>query len=372
MRVLTTHDLGAVVREFALSGEFLDGAPYGNGHINDTYAVRFRQGDETIRYVLQRINHGIFQDVPRLMENIQRVTDHLRAAFRRQPGNDARRETLTIIPARDGRSYWRDAAGNWWRMYVFIEQAQTVEVVQTPEQAYEAAKTFARFQKLLRDLPPPRLHDTIPDFHHTPKRFRALEQAIASDPRNRAAEGKPEIDFALAREPQTRVLVDLQHAGSLPERITHNDTKINNVLLDERDGRGVAVIDLDTVMPGLVLYDVGDQIRTSSCTGTEDETKLTQVSLRLELFDALVRGYLEEAREFITGQELDYLVFSGRLITFEIGIRFLTDYLNGDRYFKSHRPGHNLERARTQFARLRAMERAESEMEQTVARYRAG
>ncbi len=369
-QALSSAALGAVFANFAVAGEYLDGAPYGNGHINDTYAVRVRQASTVVRFILQRVNHAIFKDVPSLMANIERVTAHLRAKFAAWPGHDPRRETLTLIPTRAGGMFHQDAGGSFWRVYVFIEDAQTIEIAERPEQPYEAARAFARFQMLLDDLPGARLHDTIPNFHHTPQRFAALERALERDPQNRAATAGPELAFARQRRDQVSVLVDEAAAGRLPERITHNDTKINNVMLDARDGRGLAVIDLDTVMPGLVLYDFGDQVRTTTCTGSEDETDLSRVTFRLDLFTALVRGYLDEIGGFLTPRELDHLAFCGRLITFEIGIRFLTDYIEGDVYFKTCRPGHNLERARTQFARVAAMEAQQSAMEDTVARHR--
>lgn len=366
-------DLRAVTAAFALPGAFLSGAPYGNGHINDTFAVQVRDaGGGGRRFILQRINHAIFTDVPRLMANIERVTTHLQAKFAGWPGHDPRQETLTLVPTRTGASFLHDAAGHFWRMYVFIEGARTLEVAEHPAQAREAARAFARFQRLLADLPPPRLAETIPGFHDTPRRFAALERSIAADRCNRAALAGPEIAFARAREALTPVVVAGLAAGTLPERITHNDTKINNVMLRTGDDCGQAVIDLDTVMPGSVLYDFGDQVRTTTCTGGEDERDLAQVRFRPELFEALVAGYLEEAGAFLTPGEVDLLAFCGRLITLEIGLRFLTDFLDGDVYFRTRYPEHNLVRTRTQFARLRAMEAAADAMAAAVARSRRG
>ena len=368
---MAQHDVRSVLDQFPLAGAFVQAAPYGHGHINDTYAAEFRgTGGTPTRYILQRVNHTIFKDVPRLMENVQRVTEHLRCKFAAWPGHDPDRETLTVISTRDGKNHCRDERGNFWRVYAFLEGAHTVELVESPAQAFEAAKTFGRFQRLLADLAAPRLHDTIPDFHHTVKRFQALERSIEKDMHNRAVKACEQLEFACARKSMAGVLLEPLAAGRLPERITHNDTKINNVMLRDSDGTGSAVIDLDTVMPGLVLYDFGDQVRTSTCTGTEDEQELDKIVFRLELFAALVRGYLDEARGFLTPAEIDHLVVSGPLITFEIGIRFLTDYLDGDVYFKTRHPEHNLERARTQFARVRAMERARQEMDACVQRYR--
>ena len=364
------HDLQAVSRQFQIAGKFTEAVPYGTGHINDTYAVRFRTLGGTVRYIFQRVNHNIFRDVPRLMENIGRVTAHVRGKLAGVPGSDPDRETLTVIPSRDGAPFHRDPNGNFWRAYIFIEGARTFDIVESPAQAYEAAKAFGGFQKQLMDLSGPRLHETIPDFHHTPKRFAKLEQAIAKDVKNRAAKVNREIDFALAHKAMTGTLIDLLAKGELPERVTHNDTKINNVMLDDKTGRGVCVIDLDTVMPGLVLYDFGDQIRTTTFTGSEDEEDLGKVQFKLDLFEALIRGYLDAARDFLTPREVEFLAFSGKLITFEIGIRFLTDYLDGDVYFKTHKPDHNMYRSRVQFERVRLIEEQDEAAARIVAKYR--
>ncbi len=364
------HDLKPVMAQFQVPGEFLDAQPYGSGHINDTYLVRTQTAGGTVPWIVQRINHRIFRDVAGLMRNIRRVTEHLHARLAAIPGSDPSREALTIVPTREGRTHHEDPEGNFWRTYVFITGARTYDEVQSAAMARQAAFAFGRFQKLLMDLPPPPLMETIPDFHHTPSRFARFEAALAADCADRAAACRPEIEFALARKSMTPVLVDLMAAGSLPSRVTHNDTKINNVMIDDRDGRGICVIDLDTVMPGTVLYDFGDQVRTATGTAAEDERDLRKVRFQIEMFEALVRGYLEAARDFLVPAELEHLAFSGRLITFEIGLRFLTDYLEGDVYFKTHRPDHNLDRCRTQFEMVRQMEEQAHAMDRVVARYR--
>jgi len=234
--------------------------------------------------------------------------------------------------------------------------------VQSPAQAFEAAQAFGRFQSLLADLPAPRLHDTIADFHHTPKRFLALEHAIAADAVNRAAHAKPEIAFALRHQGMRSVLLE----ANLPERVTHNDTKFNNVMLDDATGAGICVIDLDTVMPGLALYDFGDMVRTTTSPVPEDERDLAKVTMQFPMFEALVRGYLTSASEFLTSAEKQHLAFAAKLITFEIGIRFLTDFLAGDTYFKIHREGHNLDRCRTQFKLVESIEQQETQMNRLV------
>jgi len=234
--------------------------------------------------------------------------------------------------------------------------------VQSTAQAFEAAQAFGRFQGLLADLPAPRLHDTIPDFHHTPKRFAALLDAISVDTANRAARAMPEIEFALRLEPITPVLLD----ANLPERVTHNDCKLNNVLLDDTTGAAVCVIDLDTVMPGLALYDFGDMVRTTTSPAMEDERDLSKVTMQFPMFEALARGYLASAGGFLTAAETDLLAFSGKLITFEIGLRFLTDYLRGDTYYKVHREAHNLDRCRAQFQLVRSIGQQEEPMQRLV------
>jgi hypothetical protein len=368
--VQMTHDLRQVASNFCIAGVFVDAVPYGSGHINDTYAVTFRQDCGWKRYILQRVNHMIFKDVPRLMDNIQRVTEHVRGKLLGIDGSDPERETLTVIPTVSGAPYHRDPRGNYWRAYMFIEDARTYDSVQRGSQAYEAARAFGTFQHFLLDLPSPPLHETIPDFHHTPRRFEKLEAAIGADTHNRARTAAAEIEFALARKSETGTLVDLLESGDLPARVTHNDTKINNVMLNDADGAGICVIDLDTVMPGTVLYDFGDQVRTTTATAAEDERDLSKVQFRLDMFESLVHGYLDAARAFLVPSELKHLGFCGRLITFEIGIRFLTDFLEGDVYFKTHRDGHNLDRCRTQFEMVRQMESQSEAVEEIVARYR--
>ena len=354
------HDVRGVARHLQIHGEFLGAEPYGSGHINDTYCVLFDQGGTRVRYIFQRINHNIFKHPVALMENIQRVTAHLGRKIAGEP--DESRRVLTLIPSRDGMAYHRDAEGNYWRAYIFIEKARTFDAVESTGQAFEAAKAFGQFQKLLADLPAPRLQDTIPDFHHTPKRFAALEKAIAADVANRARLAQPEIEFALRHQDICSVLLDAR----LPERVTHNDTKFNNVMLDDVTGKGVCVIDLDTVMPGLALYDFGDMVRTTTSPTKEDELDLTKVKMQFPMFEALARGYLSSAAGFLTPAEKKFLPFSGKLITFEIGIRFLTDFLAGDVYFKVHRDGHNLDRCRTQFKLVESIEQQTEQMNQLI------
>jgi serine/threonine protein kinase len=316
-------------------------------------------------YTLQRINHEIFKNPPAVMENIRRVTEHLQS--KSKPGPDGScRNALTVIPTKQGKDFHLDDNGNYWRMYIFIEKARSFEFITNPRHVYQAAKAYGVFQKSLDDFSGPRLNETIPDFHHTPKRIQALEDAIEKDILNRVCTARPEIDFALSCKEMANTLVDLYEKGEIPERITHNDTKLNNVLIDDKTGEGICVIDLDTVMPGLSLYDFGDLVRTATCPAAEDETDLSKVKMEMSLFESLSKGFMDGVEGRLTQTEKDYLVFSGKLITLEIGVRFLTDYLQGDIYFKTRRHPHNLERCRTQFKLVTSIGEREDEMNEFV------
>jgi aminoglycoside phosphotransferase (APT) family kinase protein len=354
-------NIQAVVRQFQVPGEFVSATPHGTGHINESWCVVVQPSGAPLRFLLQRMNTGIFTRPIELMQNIERVTVHLARQVEDQPDRD--RRVLTLIPALDGRGWLEDANGGYWRMYRFIERARSFDALDSTEQAFQAASAFGRFQQQLTTLPAPRLHDTIPDFHNTSKRLAALERSIAADAAGRAILAKPEIDFALARQSITTTLLD----ANLPERITHNDTKINNVLLDQESNEGICVIDLDTVMNGFAPYDFGDMVRTATSPAAEDERDLSRVELQFDFFSALVRGYLSTAGTFLTKKEKDLLAFSGKLITLEIGMRFLTDYLAGDTYYKVHRDGHNLDRCRTQFKLVESIERQEEKMSRFVS-----
>ncbi|MBL7016444.1 MAG: aminoglycoside phosphotransferase family protein, partial [Kiritimatiellales bacterium] len=330
-------------------------APYGSGHINDTYRVVYEQDGQEVHYIHQRINKNIFKNVPGLMENIGRVTRHQRKKFEEAGADEIDRRVLTLVPTVDGKDYFVDAHGDFWRTYVFVEDAVGIDVIENTDQAYESAKAFGEFQCQLANMPG-RLNDTIPNFHHTRSRYNTLMQAIAEDTHGRAANVQAEIAFAKAREEIVDVVIDLMASGEIPERVTHNDTKLNNVLIDTTTGKGMCVIDLDTVMPGSVLYDFGDMIRTTTNQAAEDEPDLSKIEMNVDYFEALVKGYLETASGFLTPKERELLPFSGQLITFEIGLRFLTDYLQGDVYFKTHRDGQNIDRCRKQFKMVESME----------------
>ncbi len=320
----------------------METAGYGNGHINDTYLVTMP------RYILQRINTSIFSNPDQLMENIENVTGFLREKIAAD-GGDPDRGTLTIVPTKDGGRYYRLDEANVFRVYRFVEGTKTIEDSKTPGDLYEAGAGFGHFQKLLADFPVEKLHETIRDFHHTPKRVQALREAIREDRAGRAESVKREIEFALENASWAETVVKGMEEGRIPVRVTHNDTKINNILFDQVSGKAVCVIDLDTVMPGSMLYDFGDALRMGGSTGAEDEVDLDRVWFDVESFRAFAKGYLGEMREALTEDELALLPFSVKLMTYECGIRFLTDYLNGDTYFKINRERHNLDRARNQF-----------------------
>ncbi|MFA6292597.1 MAG: aminoglycoside phosphotransferase family protein [Victivallales bacterium] len=361
------YNLRQTCGSFNIAGDFVSASPYGSGHINDTFAAVFSQGWTKVRYILQRINHNVFRNPVALMDNIDRVTSHLHTKL--SSSGDASRRALSLIKSRNGLPYHLDADGNCWRTYVFVGNAKTYDIIETPEQAFQAAKAFGEFQRLLVDLPGGRLSETIPDFHNTPKRFEAFERALSSDSLNRAKSAEAEIEFAISRKNVAAVLLNLSREGKIPERITHNDTKLNNVLLDEETGEAACVIDLDTVMPGLALYDFGDLVRTSTSPAAEDEKDLGKVKMQMHMYRALAEGYLSTAGGFLTKTEIENLAFSGKLITLEIGLRFLTDYLSGDTYFKVHRAGHNLDRCMTQFKLVSLIEEQEEEMKGIAGKF---
>ena len=353
-------DLGAIARRFQLEGKFVRAVPYGSGHINDTYCALFDCGGASSRCILQRINSRVFRHPAAVIQNMERVTAHLAARMTGEP--DRERHVLALIPERDGRAWHVDEAGSYWRALRFIENAHSHDEIESEQQAFAAARAFGQFQQMLIDLPAPRLQDTIPDFHHTPKRFAALEEAIAQDAAGRVQNAESEIAFAVGR----RAIITTLLSAGLPERVTHNDTKFNNVLLDDQTGEALCVIDLDTVMPGLAPCDFGDMVRTMTCPAREDEQDLSRVSVQFPLFAAVARGYLSTAGAFLTALEKELLVFAGKLICFEQGVRFLTDYLAGDTYYKVHRPGQNLDRCRAQFKLVASIETQEAAMERLV------
>jgi hypothetical protein len=360
--------LTEISRQFQIYGDILYAEPCKIGHINETYMATYNQGGTLVRYIHQKVNRSVFHEPEHVMDNLVRVTSHVRQRLVAEGARDVTRRALTLTPARDGQPYYRDDAGEYWRTFVFVERAQTFESVQNPRQAYEAGHAFGRFQQLVVDLPGRRLHETIPHFHNTRRRFDRLNEAIQLDQYNRARSARPEIEFALEQEPIVDVLLNAMAAGEVPERIAHNDTKFNNVMLDWESGEALCVLDLDTVMPGLVLYDFGDMVRTATSPTLEDERDLNKVEMQLPVFEELARGYLNATLPFLTKAERQYLVLAGKLITYTIGLRFLTDYLSGDKYFRIHRPEHNLDRSRTQFKLVRSIVDQEETMTRVVER----
>ncbi len=368
METEMTPDFSSIVRQFEFEGDFVLAGPYGSGHINDTYAAIFRVNGTNRRYILQRINHHVFRNPEGLMKNIEIVTDHLRQKILAADG-DPQRETLTLVPTRDGKCYTRTESGDYWRAYIFIENARTYESVERLDHIYNAAWAFGNFQNMLSDLPASLLTETIPGFHNTKKRFETFLEVVDVDDHNLAQTSKSEIEFVLSKREQTSILVDLIEQGKLPERITHNDTKLNNVMIDDHTGAGICIIDLDTVMPGLSLYDFGDSIRSFANPASEDDRDLSNVQFDLEVFDRYTQGYMEAAGKTLTLLEIEFLPLSATLMTFECGMRFLADHLQGDTYFKTERENHNLDRCRTQFKLAQSMEEHFDEMVNIVEKY---
>lgn len=353
---------------FAVDGVLKECIPYGNGHINDTYRVVFDEEGNMTPYILQRMNRAVFKNTEELMENIMNVTTHLKKKVEER-GGDPRRETLNTIPTKDGKNYYLDENGDGWRMYRFVERAFSLDAVRTPADFYESAVAFGNFQRLLADFPAETLHETIQGFHDTKARFEVFRQAVEADVCGRAGRAQAEIQFILEREDVACALGELQAAGKLPLRVTHNDTKLNNILMDGETGKGLCVIDLDTVMPGLAVNDFGDSIRFGASTGAEDETDLDKISCDLDLFGIYTKGFLEGCGGSLTREEIRCLPLGAKVMTFECGMRFLTDYLSGDTYFKIHRPEHNLDRCRTQLKLVADMEQKWKQMQDIVEQY---
>ncbi len=360
--------LTPVLDAYSFPATLLGAVHYGQGHINDTYCVLCQgQEGDCVRFILQGINSAVFPDPEALMENFEGVTSFLRKKILAM-GGDPRRETLSLVPAKNGGRFFRDPGGKLWRLMPFVEGTDCFQSA-TPALFEASARAFGRFQYLLSDYPAETLHETIPDFHNTEARFAKLEAALETDPLGRAVQARAEIQFVLDRKEDCSVALGAQRAGKLPLRVTHNDTKLNNILIDRKTGEGICVIDLDTTMPGLAINDFGDSIRFGANHCAEDEADLSKVAFDLELFEAYTRGFLEGAGGSLTPAELEYLPWGARLMTLECGIRFLTDYLEGDRYFRIHDPDQNLRRCRTQFKLVRDMEERFDAMGAVVAAY---
>lgn len=359
-------DIREIAGRFALEGEIEAVETYAGGHINDSYRLTVGRGGGTARYLLQRLNRQVFPDPPQVMENIRWATVHLAASLEAEDATDAGRRVLSLVPAADGDPFVTDSQGDCWRLYPFIEETRTILSVTTQAEAEQGGRAFGEFQRRLADFRGPRLGETIAGFHDTPQRFAALERAAGEDSCGRAGMARTEIGYALSQRSAAPVLLEARREDRIPERVVHNDAKISNVLFDRETGEGLCVVDLDTVMPGLSLYDFGDMVRTMTSPAAEDEVDPAGAEVSLRLFQALTGGYLDQMGPLLVPDERALLVTSGLLITLEIGVRFLTDFLRGDTYFRTSRPDHNLLRCRSQFAHHRSLVRAAPELERLV------
>ena len=367
-RAKTKSMVQRLTEKFDVKGEFLYAKPYGNGHINDTRYVKTKDEDGTYAYVLQKINKNVFKHPSELMENYAGVTEYLKKIII-DNGGDPLRETINVIKSKKGKDYYRDENGEYWRMLVFVTDSISYDKVEKPEQFYDSAVAFGNFQYLLRDYPAETLHETIPNFHNTPDRIRLFKEALGIDKCGRAKNVAEEIKFVLDREEFAATLENAHKEGKLPLRVTHNDTKLNNILFDKNTGRPICVVDLDTIMPGYSVNDFGDSIRFGATTALEDEADLTKVNFDISLYELYVKGFIEGAKGGLTAGELEMLPIGAMMMTFECGTRFLTDYLSGDTYFKISRPDHNLDRARNQFKLVSDMEKKLDEMRKIVKKY---
>ncbi len=361
-------DVKRILEGFTLQGEVCQCRRYGNGHINDTYLLVLMEHGDEHRYILQRINDDIFKDPVSLMKNVEHVTSFLKKQIKAR-GGDPGRETLTMVPAKDGKKYYVDENGDYWRIYLFIEDSVCYDQVKKPEDFYKSGLAFGQFQRELALFPAGELMETIPDFHNTPARLAAFKRAAEADKCHRAGQVEKEIAFVRAREGELGCAMEMLERKELPLRVTHNDTKLNNIMFDEKTGEVLCIIDLDTIMPGLSIFDFGDSIRFGASTGAEDEKDLSKVSLSLELFELYTKGFLEGCGGKLTDKEVRMLPMGARLMTMENGIRFLTDYLEGDVYFHISYPEHNLDRCRTQFKLAADMEKKWERMEEIVRKY---
>ena len=361
----------AVIPFFKIKGEVTDIVPFGSGHINDTRLISTVEDNGKVHnYVLQKINKNVFKNPDLLMENYVKVTRFIRAKIKKQ-GGDPEREVINVINTYDGHDYAVDGDGEYWRMLVYVSASMSFDKVETPKQFYDSAVAFGHFQYMLSDYPAETLHETIFNFHNTPDRYRQLMDAVAEDKAGRLASVTAEVEFAKARREFTETLEKAHKEGRLPLRVTHNDTKLNNILFDINTGEALCVVDLDTIMPGYSVNDFGDSIRFGATTALEDETDLSKVNFDIELYEAYVKGFIEGAKGGLTEGELELLPIGAIMMTLECGMRFLADHLNGDVYFRIHREGHNLDRARNQFKLVSDMESQLDKMREIVKKYSA-
>lgn len=359
--MFTNEEIKSILENFAIAGKFVEFYPIDDGHINDTLTVVYNVNGKEMRHLLQRINTTVFKNPDELMANVDCVTSFLRDKIIAS-GGDTEREALYCKPTRTGKKYFVDSKNRVWRLYNFVENSFSHNTIESKEIFFNAGKAFGDFQRQLADFPIDKLYETIPDFHNTGKRYKNLVNAINADPKGRVKYLGEEIEFCRARRNETYVLTGKTVIGDLPLRVTHNDTKLNNILFDKTTNEPICIVDLDTVMPGLSLYDFGDAIRFGANTAAEDEKDVSKVSLDLELYEQYVRGFLTTAGSSLVAEEVRLLPFSAKMMTLECGMRFLTDYIEGDVYFKIHYPDHNLVRCHTQFALVADMERKYDEM----------
>ncbi len=358
-----------VNKVFAVEGDFVSAVPYGSGHINETKLVTTKEKDGTEhQFVLQKINKNVFKRPDQLMENYVAVTSFIRKKIE-AIGGDPLREVINVIPTRDGSNFHLDENGDYWRLLVFITDSLSYDLVEKPEQFYDSAVAFGNFQYMLSDYPAHTLHETIPNFHNTPDRYRQLMEAVENNVAGRLGEVGAEVEFAKARYDFACTFERAREEGRLPLKVTHNDTKLNNILFDKKTGKSLAVVDLDTIMPGYSVNDFGDSIRFGATTALEDEADLSKVNFDINLYELYVKGFIEGANGGLSECELEMLPLGAIMMTFECGMRFLADYLNGDTYFRVHRPGHNLDRARNQFKLVSDMEKRLDEMKAIVKKY---
>jgi hypothetical protein len=358
------QDIKDIFNRFQAEGTFESSAPYGSGHIHDTFIVNTTEKEKD-DYIVQRLNNKIFKNIPQLQNNIEKVTFHLQSKLLSKPGSDLKRECLNLIRSREGKTWTTDNEGSFWRMYIFISRHRSYDIVDSTGKAFEGGKAIGKFQAMLADMGGDQLYETIPWFHNIENRLEIFSNKVKADSVKRADSVKKEICFITDRADEMKIILKLGKEGKIPERITHNDTKFNNILLDEND-KALCVIDLDTVMPGYVHYDFGDAIRTATNMAAEDEKDLSLVKMNLELFRAYSEGYLSETSDTLNKTEKEYLAFAPRLITFTIALRFLTDYLDGDNYFKIHHEHHNLQRARAQMKLVESMEEQYEDMKRII------
>ena len=361
-------EFSEILKHFEIDGEFISCEPYGSGLINRTYVAVFKENGKKVRYIVQRINSKLFTNVEGLMNNIKLVTEFNRAEIIKR-GGDPDRESLTLVYTHDKKAYFKAGEDEYYRVYVFIEDAKGYDVVEKPEHFYESAVAFGKFAMLLDRFDSSKLFEVLPDFHNTVKRFDNFKKSLEADKFNRAKDVKKEIEFALNREKITHTIVDLLASGKMPSRVTHNDTKLNNVLIDTRTDKAVSVIDLDTMMPGSICYDFGDSIRFGCNPCLEDTPETEKVIFNMPLFETYTKGYLSVFGDTITDIERKNLPMGAILMTYECGIRFLTDYLDGDVYFRKTREGQNIDRTRSQFKLVSDMEKRYDEMLSAVEKY---